>query len=89
MILAGVIRELRLQKELIALYDARPIHRCQPGADRSLMVVFALIRGVDGAKAVADRKFHQRRRTVFFPRRAIQKWRCDHEAAISFHAASS
>src|SRR5205823_6343105 len=66
-ILPGAKSELGLNEEL-STSDARTAH-CRP--DARFEIMFALIRGVDAAKARLEREQGQRLGLVLLPRRAV------------------
>src|SRR5262249_60638544 len=52
----------------------------QTAADRGLVVVLALVRGVEAAKPRGERSVHQRLGRLLFPRGAVQPARYVHAA---------
>src|SRR5438874_10569337 len=73
MVLAVLIGELGLKKEIGAGDEARRIGGRQALADAAFKVVAALVGCVYGAKAGADGEFGKGRCAVFFPRSAVEE----------------
>ena len=73
MILPRAERELGLQEQLIAGNDLRLQRDRNHLPDRSFVVVLALVRRVDTAKALAQCKLGEALRVVFLPRGSIQE----------------
>jgi hypothetical protein len=72
-VLAALVGELRLEEEVRAGDDPRPIGGGEPLADAGLEVVPALIGGVDAAEACPERELGQGRRAIFLPRGAVEE----------------
>src|SRR5579864_2868069 len=75
MVLAVLIGELGLKKEIGARDEACGICRRQSLADSGFKVMLALVGRIDGAKARADSEFSEGRRAVFFPGGAVKEVR--------------
>ena len=75
MVLARLVGELRLEEELAARYDAGAVGGRETLADTGLVVVAALVRGVDTPEAGAERELGQGRGPVFLPGGAIEEVR--------------
>lgn len=73
MVLAVLICELGLKKEISAGDEACGICGCQSLSDVGFKVVAALVGCIDGAKAGTDGEFGKGRCAVFFPGSAVKE----------------
>src|SRR5258708_6570153 len=82
MILSSLVDEFRLQEKIFARDNSGTIGCGQSFADSGFEVVLALVGGVDGAKAGADREFDESGGAVFLPGSAVEKLRVGHRGIV-------
>ena len=74
-VLPGLVRELRLQEQILACDDAGAVGRGQSLTDAGLVIVPPLVRGVDAAEARPEGELGEGRRSLLLPGGAVQEIR--------------